>query len=82
MYFTVSYFTQKNCKKKINVWAHFLTLLIIIILVTPPILYIVFWLHPITKIPSPKGIGRTTADSFFISCNDAFGIDTLQQPLP
>lgn len=40
-------------------------LLIIIILVTPPILYIVFWLHPITKIPSPKGIGRTTADSFF-----------------
>lgn len=52
-------------------------LLIIIILVTPPILYIVFWLHPITKIPSPKGIGRTTADSFFISCNDVLDIVTL-----
>ena len=57
----------KKAKKKPIVCEHFLLKIRIIILVTPPIHYIVFLLHPISnkKIPSPEKDSRSVGCPFY-----------------
>lgn len=59
---------QKNVRKNLHVCEHFLTKISIIILVTPPIHYIVFLLHPISnkKIPSPERDSRSVGCLFYV----------------
>lgn len=61
----LTYCTKDSRKKKI-VCEHFQNKISIIILVTPPIHYIVFLLHPISnkKIPSPEKDSRSVGCPF------------------